>query len=428
MRQGLLLRFATVFTILGAASAGPLALASQGASGQSGERPPRHGSEPSIERARDWGIPFGGTPGPLNAITDVPGLTVGQVTLVSGSGRLSKGKGPVRTGVTAILPRGKKFDPVFAGDAAFNGNGDMTGTHWIAESGFLETPILITNTGSVGVVRDAAWQWMERNGYYAPFARDYWYAYPVVAETYDGVLNDIDGQHVKAEHAWQALDAARGGPVAEGATGGGTGMVAHGFKGGTGTSSRKVAGPLGSFTVGVLVQANYGGRGEMRIGGVPINKALRDIPGPVLNPIPSTTRPLAARGAAFALARETGSIIVVIATDAPLDAVQCQRLARRATVGLARMGGKGGNGSGDIFIAFATGNPGAFSNDRITSMKHYPNDAMDPLFTAVADATEEAIVNALVAGRDMTGIEGNSVRALPKKEVQEFLKEHRLMK
>lgn len=385
-------------------------------------------SAQSVERARDWGIPFKGTPGPLNAITDVPGLTVGQVTLVSGSGPLTKGKGPVRTGVTAILPRGKKFDPVFAGYFSFNGNGDMTGTHWIAESGFLETPVLITNTGSVGVVRDAAWQWMEKNGYYAPFAKDYWYAYPVVAETYDGVLNDIDGQHVKAEHAWQALDGARGGAVPEGAVGGGTGMMAHGFKGGTGTSSRKVDGPLGSFMVGVLVQANYGGRGEMRIGGLPINKALREIPGPVMNPIPSTTRPLVARAAPTALERETGSIIVVVATDAPLDAVQCQRLARRATVGLARMGGKGGNGSGDIFIAFATGNPGAFSNDKITPMKHYPNDAMDPLFSAAADATEEAILNALVAARDMTGIQGNSVRALPKKEVQAFLKEHNLMK
>ena len=382
----------------------------------------------AAERARDWGIPFQGIPGPLNAITDVPGVTVGQVTLISGTGALQKGKGPVRTGVTAILPRGNTFDPVFAGYSSFNGNGDMTGTHWISESGFLEAPILITNTGSVGVVRDAAWQWMERKGFYTPFAKDYWYAYPLVAETYDGILNDIDGQHVRAEHAFQALDKATSGPVPEGAVGGGTGMIAHQFKGGTGTSSRKVSGAVGNFTVGILVQANYGTRDEMRIGGLPIGKELRDIPRATVNPIPSSTRPLLARSGSVAIDRETGSIIVVIATDAPLDALQCQRMARRAAVGLARMGGKGGNGSGDIFLAFATGNPGAFSNDKVTALKRFPNDAMDPLFTAVAEATEEAILNALVAGRDMTGIQGNSVRGLPKTEVQKFLKLHGLMK
>jgi D-aminopeptidase len=250
--------------------------------------------------------------------------------------------GPVRTGVTTILPRGSTFDPVFAGSFSFNGNGDMTGTHWISESGFMETPILITNTGSVGVVRDAALAWMEKHGYYAPFAKDYWYAYPVVTETYDGILNDINGHHVKPEHAWQALDSAKGGPVPEGAVGGGTGMIAHQFKGGTGTSSRKVDGPLGNFTVGVLVQANYGGREEMRIGGLPISKALKDIPRPVLSDIPSTTRPLLVRAAPTTLDREMGSIVVIVATDAPLNALQCQRLARRVTVGLSRVGGKGG--------------------------------------------------------------------------------------
>lgn len=382
----------------------------------------------TAERARDWGIPFKGTPGPFNAITDVPGVTVGQVTLISGDGALEKGKGPVRTGVTAILPRGKNFDPVYAGFSAFNGNGDMTGTHWIAESGFLESPILITNTGSVGVVRDATWQWMEKHGYYAPFAKDYWYAYPVVAETYDGFLNDIDGQHVKPEHAWQALDAAKGGPVPEGSVGGGTGMVAHYFKGGTGTSSRKVDGPLGNFTVGVLVQANYGRREEMRIAGLPINQALLEIPLPLIHDIPSSTRPLPVRTASSTMERETGSIIVIVATDAPLNAVQCQRMARRAAVGLARMGGKGGNGSGDIFLAFATGNPGAFNNDAITHIQQFPNDNMDPLFTAVAEATAEAILNAMVAARDMTGIQGNTVKSLPKKEVQAFLKAHALQK
>jgi D-aminopeptidase len=374
------------------------------------------------ERARDWGIPFSGQPGPLNAITDVPGVTVGAVTLVAGEGPLVKGKGPVRTGVTAILPRGKTFDPVYAGWATLNGNGDMTGTHWITESGFLETPILITGTGSVGTVRDAAWQWMDRNRYFAPFKRGYWYAYPVVAETYDGILNDINGQHILPEHAWQALDSAQGGPVPEGAVGGGTGMICHRFKGGTGTSSRKVNNAFGSFTVGVLVQANYGGRAEMRLGGLPIAGALLDVPHPVVNEIGDQAA--SPRGAD----RETGSIIVIIATDAPLNATQCTRMASRATIGIARMGGIGGNGSGDIFLAFATGNPGAFSLKETTSVKQLPNDGMDDLFAAVADATEEAICNALVAGKDMTGIQGNSVRGLPKLLVQEFLRRHALLK
>ena len=379
----------------------------------------------SPERARDWGIPFGGKPGPLNAITDVPGVLVGHVTLISGDGPLIKGKGPVRTGVTAILPRGKTFDPVYAGWHAFNGNGDMTGTHWISESGFLETPVLITNTGSVGIVRDAAWQWLERHGYYAPFGKDYWYAYPVVAETYDGILNDIDGQHVRPADVWKAMDAAEGGPVPEGSVGGGTGMICHQFKGGIGTSSRLIESAQGSFVVGVLVQTNYGVREEMRIGGLPIGNALREIPLPVIHSISSSTRPLPPAAGAD---RESGSIIVVIATDAPLNAGQCQRVARRATVGISRTGGKGGNGSGDIFIAFATGNPGAFSMKEITTVRQFPNEGMDPFFTAVGEATEEAILNALVAGRDMIGIQGNSVRGLPKKEVRDFLREHALLK
>lgn len=374
------------------------------------------------ERARDWGIPFSGQPGALNAITDVPGVTVGTVTLIVGDGPLVKGKGPVRTGVTAILPRGKTFDPVYAGWGTLNGNGDMTGTHWITESGFLETPILITGTASVGTVRDAAWQWIEQNRYFAPFKPGYWYAYPVVAETYDGVLNDINGQHVLPEHARQALDSARSGPVLEGAVGGGTGMICHGFKGGTGTSSRKVNNEFGSFVVGVLVQANYGGRTEMRLGGLPIDGALRDVPHPVLNEIGGQAATPRRSD------RETGSIIVIIATDAPLNATQCTRMANRAPIGIARMGGKGGNGSGDIFLAFATGNPGAFSLKETTSVKQFPNDGMDDLFTAVADATEEAICNALVAGKDMTGIQGNSVRGLPKPLVQDFLRRHGLLK
>jgi D-aminopeptidase len=376
----------------------------------------------TAERARDWGIPFSGKPGPYNAITDVPGVAVGMVTLISGDGRLVKGKGPVRTGVTAILPRGKTFDPVYAGWDTLNGNGDMTGTHWIAESGFLETPILITNTGSVGTVRDAAWNWMDRNQYYAPFRKGYWFAYPVVAETYDGALNDINGQHVRPEHVWQALDSAETGPVAEGAVGGGTGMICHGFKGGTGTSSRIVENGFGTFRVGVLAQANYGGRNEMRLGGVPIGQELLDVPLPVVHEIPGKV----ARGPASD--GETGSIIVIVATDAPLNATQCIRMARRATVGITRMGGKGGNSSGDIFLAFATGNRGAFSRQLTTSVRQFSNDGMDDLFTAAGEATEEAICNALVAGRDMTGIEGNFVRALPKKQVQDFLRQHGLLR
>ena len=379
-------------------------------------------ADTAAERARDWGIPFSGQPGPLNAITDVAGVTVGLTTLISGEGALIKGKGPVRTGVTAILPRGKAFDPVYAGWATLNGNGDMTGTHWITESGFLETPILITTTGSVGTVRDAAWQWMDRKGYYSAFYQGYWYAYPVVAETYDGLLNDINGQHVRPEHVWQALDSADGGPVREGAVGGGTGMICLGFKGGTGTSSRKVENDVGSFTVGVLVQANYGLRNEMRLAGLPIDRALLEFPQPKISAIPDQTAP------AGVTHRETGSIIVIMATDAPLNATQCTRLASRATIGISRMGGKGGNGSGDIFLAFATGNPGAFSRQKSTSVKQFPNDGMDALFTAAGDATEEAICNALVAGKDMTGIQENSVRGLPKALVQDFLRRHGLLR
>lgn len=376
------------------------------------------------QRARDWGMPFSGEPGPLNAITNVPGVLVGLVTLRSGDGPLVKGQGPVRTGVTAILPRGRTFDPVYAGWSAFNGNGDLTGTHWISESGFLETPVLITGTGSVGTVRDAAWQWLERNGHYAPFDRDYWYAYPVVGETYDGRLNDIDGQHVRPAHVWEALDTARGGPVPEGSVGGGTGMICHQFKGGTGTSSRRVSGPHGAFMVGVLVQANYGTRAELRIGGVPIGQDLLDHPRPAFHPVPSTTRPL---GGAACAGPESGSIIVVVATDAPLNALQCQRLARRVPVGIARTGGKGGNGSGDLFLAFATGNPGAFDPEGITTVRQFPNAGLDPFFTAVADATEEAICNALAAGGDMTGIQGNTVPGLPREKVREFLAGHGLL-
>ncbi len=307
------------------------------------------------QRARDYGVPFEGQPGPFNAITDVAGLTVGQTTLIRGEGPLVKGKGPIRTGVTAILPRGPQFDPVYANWYTLNGNGDMTGTHWITESGFLETPILITNTGSVGTVRDAAWQWMDQHHYYAPFYKDYWYAYPVVAETYDGVFNDINGQHVTPRDVFHALDSARTGPVDEGGVGGGTGMMCYNFKGGIGTASRVLDKKDGGYTVGVLVQCNHGTRDQLTIAGVPIGKTLKD------------TLPYIIEGRSFGLVQsppreETGSIIVVLATDAPLLPNQLKRLAQRIPLGVTRTGGIGGNGSGDIFIAFSTANTHAYSN------------------------------------------------------------------
>lgn len=368
----------------------------------------------AAQKARDYGVPFDGHPGSFNAITDVPGVTVGQTTIIRGEGPLEKGKGPVRTGVTAILPRGHQFDPVFANWYTLNGNGDMTGTHWITESGFLETPILITNTGSVGTVRDAAWQWMDQHHYYAPFYKDYWYAYPVVAETYDGIFNDINGQHVTREDVFHALDSARTGPVAEGGVGGGTGMMCYNFKGGIGTASRVLDKRDGGYTIGVLVQCNHGSRNQLTIAGVPVGKALQD------------TLPYIIEGQSFGLTQtppreETGSIIVVLATDAPLLPGQLKRLAQRIPLGVTRTGGIGGNGSGDIFIAFSTANPHAFSNSENRQVTTLPNDRINPLFEATVEATEEAIINALFAGRTMTGINGNTVPALPKKTVIDLL-------
>ncbi len=357
------------------------------------------------QRARDLGIPFSGTPGPFNAITDVPGVEVGHTTLISGEGRLVKGQGPVRTGVTAILPRGHRFSPSFAGWYALNGNGEMTGTTWIEEAGFLETPILITNTFSVGVVRDAAIAWMERTGYTGPFLADLWYTYPVVAETYDGILNDISGQHVRAEHAWAALDSARSGPVAEGNVGGGTGMISHGFKGGIGTSSRRL--PSG-HTVGVLVQANHGGRSTFTVAGVPVGREITDLTPVVRFDDPS----------------ERGSIIVIVATDAPLLPHQLKRLARRVPIGIGLNGGRAGNGSGDIFLAFSTANEGAFSRDSVATVQVWPNDEINGLFDAVVQATEEAILNALVAARTMTGVNGNTAYALPHDRLREILRRY----
>ena len=364
---------------------------------------------PAKPRARDLGVPFDGTPGPLNAITDVSGVTVGHTTLISGEGKLQVGKGPVRTGVTAVLPRGKDSmnNPVFAGWWSLNGNGEMTGTTWVEESGFLEGPVMITNTHSVGVVRDAVIQWRVAHG--QPDPTGYWWSLPVVAETWDGWLNDINGFHVKPEHAFHAIDSAHGGAVEEGAVGGGTGMVCNGFKGGIGTSSRKLGEKEGGYTVGVLVQCNYGTRNNLRIAGIPVG---REIP---------ADDPYA--GTAF-VNDDHGSIIVVVATDTPLVAHQLKRLARRVSLGLSRDGSISGNGSGDIFIAFSTANPGAAAADHVVDLKMLPNDKIDPVFAATVQATEEAIINAMVAAETMTGIENHKAIALPHDRLRAVLKKY----
>jgi D-aminopeptidase len=360
-------------------------------------------------RARDLGVPFDGTPGPMNAITDVAGVTVGHTTLISGEGKLQIGKGPVRTGVTAILPRGKDtmMNPVFAGWFAQNGNGEMTGTTWVEESGFLEGPVMITNTHSVGVVRDAVIQWRVSHG--QPDASGYWWSLPVVAETWDGWLNDINGFHVKPEHAFNAIDSAHSGPVDEGNVGGGTGMICNGFKGGIGTSSRKLSAKDGGYTVGVLVQCNYGSRQNFRVAGIPVGREI------------SSEDPYAYQPSEIA---ERGSIIIVIATDAPLIAHQLKRLAHRATLGLGRNGSISGNGSGDIFIAFSTANLGAAAPDKLADLKMLPNDSLDPIFAATVQATEEAIINAMIAAESMTGIENHHVIALPHDQLQTILKKY----
>jgi L-aminopeptidase/D-esterase-like protein len=352
-------------------------------------------------RARDLGVPFEGTPGRWNAITDVAGVEVGFTTLIEGEGPLQVGKGPVRTGVTAILPRGKASnDPVMAGWFSMNGNGEMTGTTWIKEGGFLEGPVFITNTHSVGVVRDASIAWGLKHG-----AQLQPWSLPVVAETWDGTLNDINGFHVKAEHVFAALDSARGGAVAEGNVGGGTGMICYQFKCGTGTASRTVDVPGGSYTVGVLVQANHGRRSELRIAGVPVGADIAVTP---------------ARGGD----QELGSIIIVVATDAPLLPHQLERIARRASLGLARTGATSGNGSGDIFIAFSTANANAATARDVASVQMLSNDRISSLFSATVQATEEAIVNALVAAETMRGVEGRVVPALPHDTLRVLLKKY----
>ena len=364
---------------------------------------------PAKPRARDLGVPFDGTPGPFNAITDVPGVTVGHTTLISGEGKLQFGKGPVRTGVTAVLPRGKDSmnNPVFAGWWSLNGNGEMTGTTWVEESGFLEGPVMITNTHSVGVVRDAVIQWRVNHG--QPDPTGYWWSLPVVAETWDGWLNDINGFHVKPEHALHAIDSAHGGAVEEGAVGGGTGMICNEFKGGIGTSSRKLDAKFGGYTVGVLVQCNYGVRQNLRIAGVPVGKEISEDP---------------AYGSTAFAQDDWGSIIVVVATDAPLLSHQLKRLARRVSLGLGRDGSISGNGSGDIFIAFSTVNRGVSTTDRVIDLKMLTNDHLDPLFAATVQATEEAVINAMVAAETMTGIENHKVIALPHDKLRAVLKKY----
>jgi D-aminopeptidase len=360
-------------------------------------------------RARDLGIPFDGVPGPFNAITDVAGVTVGQQTLISGEGKLVVGKGPVRTGVTAILPRGKAYDPVFAGWYALNGNGEMTGTTWVEESGLLEGPVMITNTHSVGVVRDAVIKWQYENELFDPLPDDpdvFW-SLPVVAETYDGDLNDINGFHVSGEDAIEALDTAKTGLVAEGNVGGGTGMSCHQFKCGTGTASRLVDVSGSNYTLGVLVQANYGIRNTLTIAGVPVGKEITDL-------MPEY----------HSQNQEYGSIIVVVATDAPLLPHQLKRLARRVPMGIAKVGGYASNGSGDIFIAFSTANSGAGARTGIQRTDMLPNDQMNGLFLATVQATEEAIINALVAAETMTGINGNTKHAIPHNRLQQVMKEY----
>jgi L-aminopeptidase/D-esterase-like protein len=354
-------------------------------------------------RARDLGVPFEGTPGPLNSITDVKGVEVGYRTLISGEGKLQVGVGPVRTGVTAIFPRGKKaVDPVFAGWFTENGNGEMTGTTWVEESGFLYGPVMITNTHSVGIVRDAVIAWQVKQG--RPVPEDDWWSLPVVAETWDGYLNDINGFHVTPEDAFAAMDDAHSGPIAEGNVGGGTGMICFEFKGGTGTSSRQLPGKLGGYTVGVLVQCNFGTRHLLRIAGAPIGyeitgKRIWD--------------------------DDTGSIIVVVATDAPLLPNQMKRIAKRVTLGLGRLGSIAGDGSGDIFIAFSTANSAAgLEQKKAVNVQMLPNNQMDALFEATVQATEEAVVNALVAAKTMTGPEGHTVEALPHNRLREVLEKY----
>jgi D-aminopeptidase len=358
-------------------------------------------------RARDLGVPFDGTTGPNNAITDVRDVEVGHTTLISGQGKLVVGKGPVRTGVTAIHPRGRtSSDAVFAAWFTLNGNGEMTGTTWVDDSGFLNGPVMITNTHSVGVVRDAVIAWKVKRG--EPDVEGYWWSLPVVAETWDGYLNDINGFHVHHEDAWHALDTAHSGPVEEGNVGGGTGMICNEFKGGIGTSSRVLDAKAGGYTIGVLVQCNYGDRDQLRIAGVNVGRE-----------IPEHT----------VWKDDVGSIIVIVATDAPLIPTQLKRVAKKVSLGLGRDGSYSGDGSGDIFLAFSTANrdadkQGSVGTKGLRSLTMLPNDSLDPIFLATVQATEEAVVNAMVAAETMKGIDDHEVIALPHDRLRQVLKKY----
>ncbi len=351
-------------------------------------------------RARDLGIPFTGIPGTYNAITDVAGIEVGHSTIISGSGKNIIGEGPIRTGVTAIFPRGKKFSPVYANWYSLNGNGEMTGTTWVTESGFLETPIMITNTNSVGVVRDAVLKWFVDTNWYNN--ETWWYTYPLVAETYDGFLNDIYGFHVKEKHVLEAINNTSSGSVDEGNVGGGTGMMCLGFKGGIGTSSRVVTINDSTYTVGVLVQSNFGAKKNLTIAGVPVGMELMHIKSSEYKGPPQSNRQ-----------EGDGSIIVIVATDAPLLPHQLKRIAQRVPLGIGNVGGRGSNGSGDIFLAFSTANENAFSREENSSIISLSNDLITPLFEATVQSVEEAIINAMVAANTMEGINGNKSYALP---------------
>jgi len=358
-------------------------------------------------RARDLGVPFDGKPGPLNAITDVKGVEVGHTTLISGTGPLKVGVGPVRTGVTAVFPRGKSsLDAVFGGWFALNGNGEMTGTTWLEESGLLDGPVMITNPHSVGVVRDAVIAWRVKHA--PPDEEGYSWSLPVVAETADDDLNDMNGFHVKPEHVFHALDTAQGGPVEEGSVGGGTGMICNEFKGGIGTSSRQLDAKFGGYTIGVLVQCNYGRRSQLRIAGVPVGREISDH---------------------LVRDEDIGSIIAVVATDAPLIPTQLKRVARRVSLGLGRDGSFASDGSGDIFIAFSTANPGIKGATGLHPLTMLPNQRLNPIFLATVQATEEAVVNAMVAAKTMKGINDYEVIGLPHDRLREILKKYnRLVK
>ena len=368
-------------------------------------------------RARDLGIPFVGTPGAFNAITDVQGVEVGYSTIITGKGNNTVGNGPVRTGVTAIFPRGKakKFSPVYANWYSLNGNGEMTGTTWVTESGFLETPIMITNTNSVGVVRDAVLKWYVDTDWYS--GEDWWYTYPVVAETYDGFLNDIYGFHVKEKHVLEAIENSSSGQIAEGNIGGGTGMMCLGFKGGTGTSSRVLKIKDSSYTVGAIVQSNFGAKRNLSIAGVPVGVELKDTLNSVFNGPPKSRRQ-----------EGDGSIIVIVATDVPLLPHQLKRIAQRIPLGIGIVGGRGSNGSGDIFLAFSTANEGAFNRDDIASITSMPNDLLMPVFEATVQVVEEAIINAMIAAETMEGINGNTSYAIPHEVLVETLKKYNRIK